>query len=291
MIKSMTGYGKQVVESAWRKYSIEIRTLNSKTQDVNLRVPGSLKDREPEIRTMIGKSLERGKIDISLSYEDKTLTGSLKLNKPVALQYYDVIKQLAEATNEPVPPDVLSIVVKMPDVLVSGDEEVDKEEWSIVSKGFTDAIAAVDQFRIQEGALLKSEFIDRVTLIKQLLTEVEPFEQERMSRIRERILSSLNNQVSDVQVDMNRLEQELIYYIEKLDITEEKVRLKNNCDYFLETLDEENSSGKKLGFISQEIGREINTLGSKANDSHLQRIVVLMKDELEKIKEQLFNIL
>ncbi|MDP2721825.1 MAG: YicC/YloC family endoribonuclease [Bacteroidales bacterium] len=291
MIKSMTGYGKQVAESARRKYTIEIRTLNSKTQDVNLRVPGSLKDRELDIRTMIGKGLERGKIDILLSYEDKTLAGSLKLNKPVALQYYEVIKQLAEATNEPVPTDVLSIVVKMPDVLVSGDEEVDKQEWSIVSQGFADAIAAVDQFRIQEGALLKREFVDRVTLIKQLLTEVEPFEQERMSRIRERILSSLNNQVSDLQVDMNRLEQELIYYIEKLDITEEKVRLKNNCDYFLETLDEESSSGKKLGFISQEIGREINTLGSKANDSQLQRIVVLMKDELEKIKEQLFNIL
>lgn len=287
----MTGYGKQVAESARRKYTIEIRTLNSKTQDVNLRVPGSLKDRELDIRTMIGKGLERGKIDILLSYEDKTLAGSLKLNKPVALQYYEVIKQLAEATNEPVPTDVLSIVVKMPDVLVSGDEEVDKQEWSIVSQGFADAIAAVDQFRIQEGALLKREFVDRVTLIKQLLTEVEPFEQERMSRIRERILSSLNNQVSDLQVDMNRLEQELIYYIEKLDITEEKVRLKNNCDYFLETLDEESSSGKKLGFISQEIGREINTLGSKANDSQLQRIVVLMKDELEKIKEQLFNIL
>ncbi|MBU3926221.1 MAG: YicC family protein [Bacteroidetes bacterium] len=291
MIKSMTGYGKQVTESARRKYAIEIRTLNSKTLDVNLRVPGSLKDRELEIRNLLAKGLDRGKVDILLTVEEKAEGGSLKLNMPVALQYYQLMKQLSEATLEPLPQDVLSIVVKMPDVLISGDEDADKEEWVIVSQGFSDAIAAVDQFRIQEGALLKKEFITRVEKIKQLLTEVEPFEQERLTRIRERILASLNNQSYDLQVDKNRLEQELIYYIEKLDITEEKVRLKNNCDYFLDTLDEETSSGKKLGFISQEIGREVNTLGSKANDSQLQRVVVLMKDELEKIKEQLFNIL
>lgn len=291
MIKSMTGYGKQVVESAQRKYTIEIRTLNSKTLDLNLRVPLSLKDRELDLRNLIGKELDRGKIDVQFTIEEKIGDSSLQLNEPIAMQYYALIRQLSEVTKEPIPPDILSVLIKMPDVLIAGVEEADKEEWVKVFKGFSEAVAGVDQFRMQEGALLKAEFISRINIILQLLGEVEPFEQERAIRIRERIQNALSNQTTDVPVDNNRLEQEMIYYIEKLDITEEKVRLKNNCDYFLETLEEENSPGKKLGFIGQEIGREINTLGSKANDSGLQRLVVLMKDELEKIKEQLFNIL
>ncbi len=287
----MTGYGKQVVETTSRKYTIEIRTLNSKTLDLNMRIPISLKERELEIRNLIGKVLERGKVDVSLSIEEKSAGGSMRLNMPIAMQYFQLIKELSEATRESVPQDILSIIVKMPDVLMPNDETADADEWKLLYQGFGKAVASVDQFRIQEGALLKQEFIDRVGQIQELLSQVEPFEQDRMVRIRERILGALNKQVSDVQADKNRFEQEMIYYIEKLDITEEKVRLKNNCDYFIETLDLQVSSGKKLGFIGQEIGREINTLGSKANDSGLQRIVVLMKDELEKIKEQLFNIL
>jgi len=287
----MTGYGKQVVESASRKYTIEIRTLNSKTLDLNMRVPISLKEREVEIRNLIGKELERGKVDVLLTIEEKSAGGSLRLNMPVALQYFQLIKDLSEATGEPVPHDALSLIVKMPDVLMANDETADAEEWALLHQGFVDAVAMVDDFRAQEGLLLKKEFVDRIVRIQDLLLQVEPFEQERLVKIRERILAALNKQVADVQADKNRFEQEMIYYIEKLDITEEKVRLKNNCDYFIETLDLDISSGKKLGFIGQEIGREINTLGSKANDSGLQRIVVLMKDELEKIKEQLFNIL
>ncbi len=287
----MTGYGKQVVESASRKYTIEIRTLNSKTLDLNMRVPISLKEREVEIRNLIGKELERGKVDVLLTIEEKSAGGSLRLNMPVALQYFQLIKDLSEATGEPVPHDALSLIVKMPDVLMANDETADAEEWALLHQGFVDAVAMVDDFRAQEGVLLKKEFVDRIVRIQDLLLQVEPFEQERLVKIRERILAALNKQVADVQADKNRFEQEMIYYIEKLDITEEKVRLKNNCDYFIETLDLDISSGKKLGFIGQEIGREINTLGSKANDSGLQRIVVLMKDELEKIKEQLFNIL
>ncbi len=291
MIKSMTGYGKQIVESASRKYTIEIRTLNSKTLDLNMRVPISLKEREIEIRTLISKELERGKVDVLLTIEEKSAGGSVRLNMPVALQYFQLIKELSEATGEPVPHDALSLIVKMPDVLMPNDETADAEEWKSIHQGFVDAVASVDDFRLQEGILLKKEFVDRIGRIQDLLLQVEPFEQERLVKIRERILAALNKQVADVQADKNRFEQEMIYYIEKLDITEEKVRLKNNCDYFIETLDLDISSGKKLGFIGQEIGREINTLGSKANDSGLQRIVVLMKDELEKIKEQLFNIL
>lgn len=287
----MTGYGKQVVETTSRKYTIEIRTLNSKTLDLNMRIPISLKERELEIRNLIGKVLERGKVDVSLNIEEKSAGGAMRLNMPVAMQYFQLIKELSEATNEDVPQDILSIIVKMPDVLMANDETADAEEWKLLHQGFVEAVASVDQFRVQEGVLLKQDFVDRVGQIQELLTQVEPFEQDRMVRIRERILGALNKQVSDVQADKNRFEQEMIYYIEKLDITEEKVRLKNNCDYFIETLDSPVSSGKKLGFIGQEIGREINTLGSKANDSGLQRIVVLMKDELEKIKEQLFNIL
>lgn len=287
----MTGYGKQVVETASRKYTVEIRTLNSKTLDLNMRIPISLKDRELEIRNLIGKELERGKVDVVLSIEEKSVGGTMRLNMPVATQYYQLIKELSDVTNEAVPHDILSIIVKMPDVLMASDETANDDEWNYLHQGFVEAVSSVDQFRIQEGALLKQEFLDRIEQIQQLLTQVEPFEQERLIKIRERIMAALNKQVSDVQADKNRFEQEMIYYIEKLDITEEKVRLKNNCDYFIETLDLDVSSGKKLAFIGQEIGREINTLGSKANDSGLQRIVVLMKDELEKIKEQLFNIL
>ena len=209
----------------------------------------------------------------------------------MAEHYYHLVKKLSENTGEPIPADVLSILLKMPDVLIPKEFDTDETEWTIVLDGFRQTVRMVNQFRAQEGGVLAPDFRQHVMEILNLLLEVDVFEADRVTKVKERILMSLSKQVPEVQIDMNRLEQEMIYYVEKLDITEEKVRLKNNCAYFLEVLDNESSVGKKLGFIAQEIGREINTLGSKANNSDMQRLVVLMKDELEKIKEQLFNIL
>ncbi|MBU2554541.1 MAG: YicC family protein [Bacteroidetes bacterium] len=291
MIKSMTGYGKQIVESANRKYTIEIRTLNSKTLDLNMRFPGSMKDKEIEIRNLLAQELERGKVDVLLVVEEKSSEGAVQINTTMAEHYYQLVKKLSENTGEPMPADVLSILLKMPDVLIPKEFDADETEWAIVLNGFRQTVELVNQFRAQEGAVLTPGFQQHVQEILNLLTEVDVFESDRVAKVKERILLTLSKQAPDVQLDMNRLEQEMIYYVEKLDITEEKVRLKNNCTYFLEVLENESSVGKKLGFIAQEIGREINTLGSKANNSDMQRLVVLMKDELEKIKEQLFNIL
>jgi len=291
MIKSMTGYGKQIVESANRKYTIEIRTLNSKTLDLNMRLPGSMKDKEIEIRNLLAQELERGKVDVLVVVEEKSSEGAVQINTTMVEHYYQLVKKLSENTGEPMPADVLSILLKMPDVLIPKEFDADESEWAIVLNGFRRTLELVNQFRAQEGAVLTPGFHQHVVEILNLLTEVDIFESDRVAKVKERILMTLSKQAPDVQLDMNRLEQEMIYYVEKLDITEEKVRLKNNCTYFLEVLENESSVGKKLGFIAQEIGREINTLGSKANNSDMQRLVVLMKDELEKIKEQLFNIL
>ncbi len=291
MIKSMTGYGKQIIESENRKYTIEIRTLNSKTLDLNMRIPASMKEKEIAVRNLLGQELERGKVDVVMAVEDKTTEGAMQINASAVDQYYQLVKKLAATIGEPMPSDVLSMILKMPDVLTPQEFSADESEWDVVFEGFKNAVSSVDTFRRQEGTLLTTGFHAHIQEILALLSSVDSFEADRIAKVKDRILTTLNKQLMDAQVDMNRLEQEMIYYIEKLDITEEKVRLKNNCNYFLEVLENETSSGKKLGFITQEIGREINTLGSKANNSDLQRIVVLMKDELEKIKEQLFNIL
>ena len=287
----MTGYGKQIIESENRKYTIEIRTLNSKTLDLNMRIPASMKEKEIAVRNLLGQELERGKVDVVMAVEDKTTEGAMQINASAVDQYYQLVKKLAATIGEPMPSDVLSMILKMPDVLTPQEFSADESEWDVVFEGFKNAVSSVDTFRRQEGTLLTTGFHAHIQEILALLSSVDSFEADRIAKVKDRILTTLNKQLMDAQVDMNRLEQEMIYYIEKLDITEEKVRLKNNCNYFLEVLENETSSGKKLGFITQEIGREINTLGSKANNSDLQRIVVLMKDELEKIKEQLFNIL
>jgi len=287
----MTGYGKHIAQVENSKVTVEIRTLNSKQLDINLRNPQSLKEKEIDIRKTIGSILQRGKIDTLIVLDQNNVESAPVINKDIANHYYNEIKSLTESIGQDETTDYLSLIVKMPEVFVHKETDVKREDIELVMDSLKQALIAVDTFRVEEGKVLEEDIRLRVNTILNRLKEVDKFEKQRTLNIKERITNNLSKFLQDPATDKNRLEQEMIYYIEKLDITEEKVRLKNNCDYFLENLDNEESSGKKLGFITQEIGREINTLGSKANDSDLQKIVVLMKDELEKIKEQLFNIL
>jgi uncharacterized protein (TIGR00255 family) len=287
----MTGFGKEVLENEARKITIEIRTLNSKQLDLNLRLPQIYREKELDIRSIMGKNIERGKVDISINIEQKSVAAAPVISKALARHYYNELKEVSESINQSNDYDYLSMIVKMPEVLVSPEIEIDDEEFGELLSTIQLACDKVNTFRINEGKTLEKDFIQRINTIIELLQKVDSFEENRTTRIRERIKSNLEAFSQDVQSDKNRFEQEVIYYLEKLDITEEKIRLKKHCDYFLETLSKDSSAGKKLGFVSQEIGREINTMGAKANDFDIQQIVVLMKDELEKIKEQLFNIL
>lgn len=293
MIKSMTGFGKQLVSTDKNNYQIEIRTLNSKQIDINLRIPFFLKEYELDIRSTLNKSLIRGKIDVNIINEKASANAVPTINQSVADHYFNEIQTLSNTLNLNIknPEEFVSLILKMPDVLSSPIESVDPEEYRHLKNGLERAIKQVNEFRSEEGETLSKDLTERILTIIELQKQVDPHEPERAKRIKERIINNLANFSNDVQQDENRLEQEMIYYIEKLDITEEKVRLKKHCDYFLETMSAEKFPGKKLGFITQEIGREINTMGAKASDVDIQKIVVLMKDELEKIKEQLFNIL
>ena len=288
----MTGFGKQDVETPKKNVTVEIRTLNSKQLDIYLKIPQAYREKELAIRKLIGRILQRGKIEISVNVNQKGSNLQPIINVNVVQHYYNELNQLASTLKQKTTlSDLLPVLVKLPDVLSSQEEEINPEEWEQLINGIEQAAKDVDEFRNQEGKTLAVDLRQRIQIIVDLLPQVEPFEKERTLRIKERITASLDSFLQEIQSDKNRLEQEMIYYIQKLDITEEKIRLKKHCDYFLETLDSGSSVGKKLGFIAQEIGREINTLGSKANDVNIQKIVVLMKDELEKIKEQLFNIL
>ncbi len=287
----MTGYGKDAVSNNTLTVTVEIRTLNSKQLDINLRVPAFLKEKEIEIRKSIAGTLVRGKIDVSMIIEFNDVETAPVIDKSIAAHYYSQLKDLAVTMNQNDFNNYLDIIVKMPEVFVQREVEVGESEFNAVTTCLVNALTAVDVARSNEGSDLEVDFRLRNKNILDLLDQVENYDKQRVTKIRERILNNIQKFMDDPDTDKNRLEQEIIYYIEKLDITEEKVRLRNNCLYFLENLDNKESSGKKLGFITQEIGREINTLGSKANDSNLQKIVVLMKDELEKMKEQLFNIL
>jgi len=291
MIKSMTGFGKHTVEVKNNVITIEIRTLNSKQLDLNLRSPINYKENELEARNLASNLLQRGKIDVNINIEHKSAENAPVINTELAQHYYQELNSLSRKLGVDAPSNYLEMILKMPDVLATQQEEIDPEEWQLVLDGLAAACKSVDNFRTQEGKLIEEEFIARIKVITGLLSDVTPFENERAAKVKERIQTNLNSLALDNQPDQNRLEQEMIYYIEKLDISEEKSRLKKHCDYFIETLKDKDAQGKKLGFISQEIGREINTLGAKANDVNIQKIVVLMKDELEKIKEQLFNIL
>ncbi len=291
MIKSMTGFGKTKLETNNKVLNLEIRTLNSKQLDLNLRTPYLYREKELEIRSLLGQQLVRGKIDFSINIEQSSVDSVPEINQLLAKNYYDQIKEIGKELDIDTPSNPFSILMSMPDILTSSKEKLVKEEWDDIVIGIKETINRVIEFRSQEGSQLQGDLVERIKTIQELLVKVEPFEKERVPRIKERILNNLNNFLEDVSKSKDRLEQEMIFYMEKLDITEEKVRLAQHCEYFLETISTEENIGKKLGFITQEIGREINTLGSKANDADIQRLVVLMKDELEKIKEQLFNIL
>jgi uncharacterized protein (TIGR00255 family) len=295
MIKSMTGFGKTYAEIQGRKFTIETRSLNSKQFDFSLKFPGIFRDREIEARNLLSQRLERGKIDLYISIESTANVLNYSINKQAAKKYQEELKELQAELNEEEMMGLLPLILKLPDVIQSGREEVTEEEWTILREGIEKSVALLDEFRLHEGTVLDRDIRSRIDLILGFLGTIEPFEVKRTVFLREKLRREFKNMMegdrsTDI-IDENRFEQELIFYLERLDITEEKVRLKKHCDYFLDTMDEQASQGKKLGFITQEIGREINTIGSKANDADIQKIVVQMKDELEKIKEQLLNIL
>ena len=291
MIKSMTGFGKATSEFSSKKITVEVRSLNSRQLDLNLRMPYSYKENELELRAEISKQIERGKVDITVFTEFLQEALPIAINKTLAKTYYKELKSLAEELNEDTS-NLLALTMKMPDVLKVEKEivELDMEEWKQVKATVDKAIEAFQKFREDEGKTLSDEFEMRIGIIDKLLIDVVAMDASRVENIRTRIKNNIADVIDKEKIDENRFEQELIYYIEKLDITEEKLRLKTHLDYFMEAMKEQ-GSGRKLGFISQEIGREINTIGSKANDATVQKMVVQMKDELEKIKEQLLNVL
>jgi uncharacterized protein (TIGR00255 family) len=295
MIRSMTGFGKTTVNPGGRTVNIEIRTLNSKTLDVNTRIPSQYRDKESEIRAEINKVLERGKVDFMITADCDVDSNDFTINRSLAQKYYSEIKQLADELGETAGNDVISNILKMPDVLKAGREAPDETEWAQIKSAIADALALTEAFRIAEGELLGKDMIARIQLILDLLLKVEPLEGMRIGNLRERFQRNqdefLEKTTKVDKFDENRFEQEIFWYLEKLDITEEKLRLHKHCDYFINTLNSPESNGRKLGFITQEIGREINTLGSKAYNAEIQMIVVQMKDELEKIKEQVSNVL
>ncbi|WP_291558396.1 YicC/YloC family endoribonuclease [Bacteroides sp.] len=291
MIQSMTGYGKSTVTYNDKKIIVEIKSLNSKALDVSARIAPLYREKEMEIRNMISKSLERGKVDFSLWIEKEAADTATPINAALLQNYYTQIKNISETCNIPLPSDWFATLLRMPDVLTKVDiQTLEDEEWEVAKGAVEEAINALVNFRKQEGAALEKKFNEKIDNIERLLASIEPFEKERVARIRERITDALEKTIS-VDYDKNRLEQELIYYIEKLDINEEKQRLTNHLKYFRETMAGGHGQGKKLGFIAQEMGREINTTGSKSNHAEMQNIVVQMKDELEQIKEQVLNVM
>lgn len=291
MLHSMTGYGKAERNVSGKRIAIEVKSLNSKQGDIFTRLPTNYKEKELDIRKMITAALQRGKIECTIYVENFSAEGNYTVNRALAMKYFEELKPLAEATGNPKFSDFLPILVKMPDVLVTENSSLDPEEWSAVEEGLGECLKKVNDYRRDEGKELEQDFILHIENIEVLLKKIPGFEEERLRKLKEKLTKDISDMLNDSQYDKNRLEQEIIYYIEKLDITEEKVRLKSHCDYFRKTVNQPESYGKKLNFIGQEIGREINTIGSKANDTNIQHIVVMMKDELEKIKEQLSNIL
>ncbi|MBQ9253913.1 MAG: YicC family protein [Bacteroidales bacterium] len=288
-MKSMTGYGKCSVNFENKVISVEIRTLNSKQADINIKVPQIYKGKEIEINNILKTKLERGKIDCYITVQYAKDSAELEMNKELFVSYYKQLKEVLDGVSADVN-SVIEYLLQRDDVMQSNNNELGEEESQILLSCVVSAVEMVDEYRKNEAIALKEDLVKRVNIIRDLSNGVEDFEKQRVPIIKEKLLNRLN-QLQLENVDMGRLEQELIYYLEKLDITEEKVRLNKHIDYFLETVEQTESQGKKLGFIAQEMGREINTLGSKSNDAQMQRIVVKMKDELEKIKEQLANIL
>ncbi len=292
MVKSMTGFGKTTVESGNKKIIVEIKSLNSKQLDLNLRLPNLYKEKEMEIRNMVKEQLDRGKVDMFIYFDNSEVDKDVAINKSVVVQYFNQMMEISTQLGiETDKNELLQIVMRFPDTLQVKSEELDEEEWNNLKAGIVRALGEINNFRIQEGKALIKDIIHRIELIQQLASEVPQFEKKRVDIIRQKLQEKINEWTDVKNIDQNRMEQEIIYYLEKLDITEEKVRLANHCKYFIETIEKEDAPGRKIGFIAQEIGREINTMGSKANDHDIQKLVVKMKDELEKIKEQSLNVL
>ena len=292
MIKSMTGYGLATTEYENKKINVEIRSLNSKFLELLVKLPKIYNDKENVLRTICGKQIERGKASVILVIENTSeeVTGNATLNIPLFKTYYGQLSELAKSLNAE-HTNIFQETLKISEVWNTKQAEVNEQEWEVINATFLKALADFNAFRIDEGNVLANDMSARVQLINDSILAVEKLEVARVPAIKEKIEQLLKDTVGAINIDQNRLEQELIFYAEKYDITEEKIRLRSHCDYFLSIMKEAESNGKKLGFIAQEIGREINTMGSKANDANIQKIVVGMKDELEKIKEQLLNIL
>ena len=291
MIRSMTGYGKSILETPQKKITVEIRSLNSKQADLNTKIPWLYKEKEIEIRTLLSKKLERGKIDIYIWFDIMDDELMPVINKQGVKNYYRQLSDVASELGIDPGVEALSIIMRLPEALKSEKPELTDEEWRMASGLIDEAVKMTDQYRVSEGMALEKDLSASLAKILGLLDSIAPYEADRISKVREKLKASLNDTIGSENTDMNRFEQEIIFYLEKLDINEEKVRLRKHCDYFSETMNGDTSNGKMLSFIAQEMGREINTIGSKANDASIQKIVVMMKDELEKIKEQVLNVL
>ncbi len=290
MIQSMTGFGKGVAELSNKKIIVEIKSLNSKQLDLSTRIPSLYREKEMEIRSEVARRLERGKVDLTIRTENIAAEGSPRVNVGVLKGYHSQIMEAAGELGVEAPQEWFQVLMRMPDVLVTESAELHDDEAVALMKAVEQALCQIEEFRIHEGKGLQEMFVRKIENIGALLKEVEQYEQERIDKIKGRIIEGLSK-IKEIDYDKNRLEQEMIYYIEKLDINEEKHRLADHLRYFIETMESGRGQGKKLGFISQEMGREINTLGSKSNHAEMQRIVVRMKDELEQIKEQVLNIM
>ncbi len=291
MIKSMTGYGKAIAETSRKKITIEIKSLNSKQLDLNTKLPWLYKEKEPEIRNLISQRLDRGKIDFSIfcdMLDDEVVT---VINKSAVRSYYNQFKEIASELKIDLDDQIFSAIMKLPDTLKTEKAEISEEEWDMIRSQIIESVTMLDAYRTEEGISIMTDLKKCIGKILELLDSVGTFEGGRIIKVREKLMTILEENAGTENLDKNRFEQELIFYLEKYDINEEKVRLKTHCDYFLETVETPSPNGKILNFIAQEIGREINTIGSKANDASIQKLVVMMKDELEKIKEQTLNVL
>jgi uncharacterized protein (TIGR00255 family) len=291
MIKSMTGYGKAIAETPNKKVTIEIKSLNSKQLDLNLKLPWLYKEKEPEIRNLISQNLDRGKIDLTIYFDMHDEEVTTAINKSAVKSYYRQFEDIASELQINLDDQIFTAIMKLPDTLKTDKLEIPEEEWQLAKNRISESINMLDQYRIDEGNSIEADLKKCIGNILSMLQTIGTFEQGRIIKVRERLLTLLEENVGKENVDKNRFEQELIFYLEKFDINEEKVRLKTHCNYFLETIGTPSPNGKILNFITQEIGREINTIGSKANDASIQKLVVMMKDDLEKIKEQTMNIL
>ncbi|MFO7620339.1 MAG: DUF1732 domain-containing protein [Bacteroidales bacterium] len=291
MIKSMTGFGKAVAETPQRKITIEIKSLNSRQLDLNTRLPYLYREKEPEIRNLVSQKLDRGKIDLTIFFDSLEDEGTAVINKSAVKKYYTQFKEIAEELNVSIEDQFLTAIMKLPDTFKNEKADLPESEWNLVRQQLIESIRMLDNYRIEEGTSIEKDLKTSLEKILNFLGETEKHEAVRITKVRDKLLNLLVENAGTENIDKNRFEQELIFYLEKFDFNEEKVRLRKHCDYFIETIASDSPNGKVLNFITQEIGREINTIGSKANDASIQRLVVMMKDELEKIKEQTLNIL